>query len=134
MAGDFCLMRLPGYLAGGRSGLPGVLRSGHGPHEACYRAAYVFKGYSMYWGLVADRPDPTHLLFVPSTVCMAAVRRIGYEHSLTEAGGYSGHVMLELSTRTEHGLPASVWRLTVSMGQAREWLLSQVRRALPRGD
>lgn len=98
--------------------------------EAGYRAAYV-QGLQHVLGWLNDYGQaPKHLLFVSSSSVYGQQNGEWIdETSPTQAGGYSGRVMLEAEqVALNSGIPASLVRLTGIYGPGREWLLSQVRQ------
>jgi len=98
--------------------------------EAGYRAAYV-QGLHHVLGWLNDYGQtPKQLLFVSSSSVYGQQNGEWVdENSPTQAGGYSGQVMLEAEqVALESGIAASVVRLTGIYGPGREWLLSQVRQ------
>lgn len=98
--------------------------------EAGYRAAYVEGLQHVLGWLKHHGQQPKRLLFVSSSSVYG--QQTGEwidENSPTEAGGYSGRLMLEAEQVALHsGIPASLVRLTGIYGPGREWLLTQVRR------
>ncbi|CAI9009002.1 Nucleoside-diphosphate-sugar epimerase [Pseudomonas chlororaphis] len=98
--------------------------------EAGYRAAYV-EGLTHVLGwLKQNGQSPKRLLFVSSSSVYG--QKDGEwidETSPTQAGSYSGRLMLEAEqVALQSGIPASLVRLTGIYGPGREWLLNQVRQ------
>lgn len=98
--------------------------------EAGYRAAYVEGLQHVLSWLKQHGQQPKRLLFVSSSSVYGQKNGEWVdEGSPTEAGGYSGRLMLEAEQIALHsGIPASVVRLTGIYGPGREWLLTQVRQ------
>jgi len=98
--------------------------------EVGYRAAYVQGLQHVLEWLNDYGQEPKQLLFVSSSSVYGQQNGEWVdESSPTQAGGYSGQVMLEAEqVALESGVPASVVRLTGIYGPGREWLLSQVRQ------
>ncbi|MDY7536192.1 NAD-dependent epimerase/dehydratase family protein [Pseudomonas sp. Bout1] len=97
--------------------------------EAGYRAAYVQGLQHVLEWLNDYGQEPKHLLFVSSSSVYGQQNGEWVdESSETQAGGYSGQVMLEAEqVALNSGIPASVVRLTGIYGPGRERLSTQVR-------
>ena len=97
--------------------------------EAGYRAAYVQGLQHVLEWLNDYGQEPKHLLFVSSSSVYGQQNGEWVdESSATQAGGYSGQVMLEAEqVALDSGIPASVVRLTGIYGPGRERLSTQVR-------
>lgn len=97
--------------------------------EAGYRAAYVQGLQHVLEWLNDYGQEPGHLLFVSSSSVYGQQNGEWVdESSETQAGGYSGQVMLEAEqVALDSGIPASVVRLTGIYGPGRERLSTQVR-------
>lgn len=97
--------------------------------EAGYRAAYVQGLQHVLEWLNDYGQEPGHLLFVSSSSVYGQQNGEWVdESSETQAGGYSGQVMLEAEqVALSSGIPASVVRLTGIYGPGRERLSTQVR-------
>jgi nucleoside-diphosphate-sugar epimerase len=97
--------------------------------EAGYRAAYVEGLQHVLEWLNDYGQEPKHLLFVSSSSVYGQQNGEWVdESSATQAGGYSGQVMLEAEqVALDSGIPASVVRLTGIYGPGRERLSTQVR-------
>ena len=97
--------------------------------EAGYRAAYVQGLRHVLEWLNDYGQEPKHLLFVSSSSVYGQQNGEWVdESSATQAGGYSGQVMLEAEqVALDSGIPASVVRLTGIYGPGRERLSTQVR-------
>lgn len=98
--------------------------------EAGYRAAYVQGLQHVLSWLKQHGQQPRRLLFVSSSSVFGQQNGEWIdEASPTEAGGYSGRVMLEAEqVALDSGIAATRVRLTGIYGPGREWLLSQVRQ------
>ncbi|MDY0831864.1 NAD-dependent epimerase/dehydratase family protein [Pseudomonas sp. SED1] len=97
--------------------------------EAGYRSAYVQGLQHVLEWLNDYGQEPKHLLFVSSSSVYGQQNGEWVdESSATQAGGYSGQVMLEAEqVALDSGIPASVVRLTGIYGPGRERLSTQVR-------